>query len=214
MSFLLPSGPLTIFCLAAHPDDIEIACGGSLLALTRDREIDAVSLVLTGTAERRAEAAAATEAFLPGARLEFGGEPGDFADGYLPEHWGRVKRRVHEVAADMTTPDLVFAPRPDDAHQDHRLLGTLAPTVWRNSTILHYEIPKWDGDLGRPNIYVPLSDDIAHAKVRTLNHCYASQHSRDWWDDEMFLGFMRIRGVECKSQYAEAFTVSKVALTL
>lgn len=214
MFFLLPEGPLTIFCLAAHPDDIEIACGGTLLCLGRDREIDAVSLILTGTPERRAEAEAATEAFLPGARLEFGGEPGDFADGYLPEQWGRVKRRVHEVAADVAVPDLVFAPRPDDAHQDHRMLGRLASTVWRSSTILHYEIPKWDGDLGRPNTYVPLSDDLARSKVRALNECYPSQHSRDWWDDEMFLGFMRVRGIECKSRYAEAYTVNKLMLTV
>ncbi|SPD85130.1 N-acetylglucosaminyl deacetylase, LmbE family [Micropruina glycogenica] len=212
MSIMLPDGPLTVLCLAAHPDDIEIACGGTLLTLGRDRELDAVSLVLTGTAERRAEAAEATEAFLPGARLEFGGEPGDFADGYLPEQWGRVKRRLHELAAHMAVPHLVFAPRPDDAHQDHRLLGRLAPTVWRNSTIMHYEIPKWDGDLGRPNVYVPLADDIAREKVRALNECYPSQHSRDWWDDELFLGFMRVRGMECKGHYAEAFVVNKLVM--
>lgn len=213
MSLRLPERRLSIVCLAAHPDDIEIACGGTLLWLARRRDLVALSLVMTGSAERQEEARRATAAFLPSARLVFGGPPDEFRDGYLPEQWGDVKRRLHQLAGSEPNPDLVFAPRPDDAHQDHRLLGRLAPTVWRNSLILHYEIPKWDGDVGRPNVYIPLDDDVARTKVELLNASYPSQHSRDWWDDELFLGFMRLRGMESKSRYAEAFVASKVVLT-
>ncbi|WP_028707956.1 PIG-L deacetylase family protein [Propionicicella superfundia] len=214
MTLVLPPGDLSVVCIGAHPDDIEIACGGTLLRLARERTLTADHLVLTGSPLRRAEAQAAAAAFVPGTQVEFGSDDDTFADGYLPERWADVKRRVHELAARRPSPDIVFAPRPDDAHQDHRLLGTLAPTVWRNSLILHYEIPKWDGDIGRPPVYVPLPDAVAREKVDLLNASYPSQHDRDWWDDELFLGFMRVRGMECKHRYAEAFTTAKLVVEL
>lgn len=206
----IPEGPLSVVCIGAHPDDVEIACGGTLLRLQRERPLDVAILILTGTELRTAEARAAAAAFAPTATVEFA----DFGDGYLPESWGDVKRRVHAFAAEHPTPDLVFAPRVDDAHQDHRLLGVMAPTVWRSSLVLHYEIPKWDGDVGRPSTYIPIPDDLAHEKVRLLSSSYPSQVSRDWWDDEMFLGFLRLRGMECRHRYAEAFVVDKCVLTL
>jgi LmbE family N-acetylglucosaminyl deacetylase len=109
---------------------------------------------------------------------------------------------------------VVFAPRMDDPHQDHRLLGTMVPTVWRDALILHYELPKWDGDLGRSNCYVPISAELGRRKVSLLNQHYPSQRFRDWWDDETFLALMRIRGIECRSRYAEAFLASKAVLSL
>jgi len=108
----------------------------------------------------------------------------------------------------------VFAPRPDDAHQDHRLIAELAPTVWRDALILHYEIPKWDGDLGAPNFFVRLEEGHARAKVAILLECFATQSGKRWFDEETFVGLMRLRGMECSavSRRAEAFYARKAAL--
>jgi LmbE family N-acetylglucosaminyl deacetylase len=204
-----PEGPLEVLALGAHPDDIEIGCGGTLLTLAERPGTTLRGVVLTGTEERRAEAHAALAAFVPGSALETSA----FRDGRLPADWDAVKDVLHDVAG-RTDPDLVLCPRVDDAHQDHRLLGRLAATVWRNALILHYEIPKWDADLTPPTHYVPLTPEAAHRKVELLDASYPSQHDRDWWDEELFLGLMRLRGVECKARYAEAFHASKVRLQL
>jgi LmbE family N-acetylglucosaminyl deacetylase len=206
----LPSGPLKLACLAAHPDDIEIAAGATLLTLAERDSVEGSWLTLTGSPGRQAEAAAAAQAFLPGAQSTFY----TFPDGRLPAHWNEVKDILHSFAAALPNVDVVLAPRMDDAHQDHRLLGTMAPTVWRNALVLHYEIPKWDGDLGQPNCYVPVTPEQGQRKVSLLNEHYSSQRLRDWWDDELFLGLMRIRGMECRSRYAEAFKVSKAVLSI
>ena len=98
------------------------------------------------------------------------------------------------------SPDLILAPSAADAHQDHRTIGEIVPTVFRDLLYLAYEIPKWDGDLGRPSVYVPLSADLARRKVELLHKCFPSQHGRDWWDDEVFLGLARLRGMECRAR--------------
>lgn len=206
----LPPGPLKVACLAAHPDDIEIAAGATLLGLAERGKVEGHWLTLTGSPDRRTEAEAAAQAFLPNAQSSFY----TFPDGRLPAHWNEVKDIVHSFAAALPDVDVVFAPRMDDAHQDHRLLGTMAPTVWRDALVLHYEIPKWDGDLGRSNCYVPISVELGRRKVALLNEHYPSQLARDWWDDETFLALMRIRGMECRSRYAEAFQASKAVLSL
>jgi LmbE family N-acetylglucosaminyl deacetylase len=206
----LPSGPLTLACLAAHPDDIEIAAGATLLALAERGTVQGNWLTLTGSPERRAEAEAAAKAFLPDAQSSFRG----FPDGRLPAHWNEVKDVVEEFAFATPDADVVLAPRMDDAHQDHRLLGRMAPTVWRDALILHYEIPKWDGDLGQSNCYLPISAELAQRKVSLLHEYYPSQRVRDWWDEETFLALMRIRGMECRSRYAEAFQASKAVLSV
>jgi len=206
----LPSGPLQLVCLAAHPDDVEIAAGGTLLALAERGNVEGHWLTLTGSPERRAEARSAASAFLPDSRSSFHA----FPDGRLPAHWNEVKNIVHDFAATVPDADVLLAPRMDDAHQDHRLLGTMAPTVWRDALVLHYEIPKWDGDIGRSNCYVPISPEVARRKVSLLNEHYRSQHDRDWWDDETFLALMRIRGMECRSRYAEGFQATKAVLSV
>jgi LmbE family N-acetylglucosaminyl deacetylase len=206
----LPDGPIKLVCLAAHPDDIEIAAGGTLLALAERGTVEARWLTLTGSPERRAEAESAAEAFLPNSQSSFHAYP----DGRLPAYWNEVKDILHAFAAELPDADVVLAPRTDDAHQDHRLLGTMAPTVWRDALVLHYEIPKWDGDLGRSNCYLPVSAELARRKVELLNKHYPSQQMRDWWDDETFHSLMRIRGMECRSRYAEAFQVSKAVLSV
>lgn len=200
----LPEGELRVVAVAAHPDDIEIACGGLLLRLAR-RGARGSSLTMTGSPQRRAEAEGAARAFWPGATTRFVG----LADGRLPGHWLEVKEALHDFAAEVGQVDLVLAPSPQDAHQDHRLVAELASTVWRDALVLRYEIPKWDGDMGRPNTYVAISDEDADRKVDLLFEHYRSQAGRDWWDREMFLGLMRLRGMECRHRYAEAFTVVK-----
>jgi LmbE family N-acetylglucosaminyl deacetylase len=123
-----------------------------------------------------------------------------------------VKAQLEDVAAEQAF-DLVLVPSSADAHQDHRLLAELAPTVWRDHLVLGYELPKYDGDLGRPSLYFPLADDMAREKVRRLAKAYPSQLDRDWWDEETFLSLARLRGIECRSRYAEAFTVTKATLS-
>jgi LmbE family N-acetylglucosaminyl deacetylase len=205
LSLQLPNRPLTVVCLASHPDDVEIACGGTLLELASRGDISGHWLTLTGDSERESEAVVAAQAFLPGAVTEFH----QFPDGRLPANWNAVKDVLHSFCRQVPPPDLVLAPRPDDAHQDHRLLGRLVSTVWRDSAIWHYEVPKWDGDLRPPNHYVPISDMHAHQKVEFLNKYYPSQSHHDWWNDDIFLGILRIRGMECRSRYAEGFYVTK-----
>jgi LmbE family N-acetylglucosaminyl deacetylase len=206
------SGVRSVVAVGAHPDDIEIAAGGLLLTVAAASPGVRVHYVLcTGTPDRQAEARAAATAFLPGARLCFALHA--LPDGRLPAHWDAVKQILHE-AAGVLDPDLVICPATNDAHQDHRLLAEQAPTVFRNQLVLHYEIPKWDGDLARRNIYLPLPDEVARQKVALLHEHFPSQKARDWWDDEVFLGLARLRGMECRSRYAEAFDCAKAVVRL
>jgi LmbE family N-acetylglucosaminyl deacetylase len=210
MMGLVPvEGPLDVLCLGAHPDDIEIGCGGTLIGLAARPATTVTGLVLSGRGERRQEAESALPRFFPGATSEVL----DLPDGRLPEHWGAVKEALESLAG-RCDPTLVLAPRAEDAHQDHRLLGRLVTTVWRDALVLHYEIPKWDGDLGTPSHYVHVSEDDARRKVSLLNASFPSQVGRDWWDDELYLGLMRIRGVESRARYAEGFFAHKVLLDL
>jgi LmbE family N-acetylglucosaminyl deacetylase len=204
------AGVRSLVAVGAHPDDIEIAAGGLLLSLAQANPGVRVHYVLcTGSPDRQAEARAAAAAFLPGAELSFAlhGLP----DGRLPAHWETVKDILH-TAVGVLSPDLVLCPATNDAHQDHRLLAEQAPTVFRDQLVLHYEIPKWDGDLSRRGVYLPLADDLARRKVALLHEHFPSQKARDWWDDEVFLGLARLRGMECRSRYAEAFDCTKLSL--
>ena len=205
----LPDGPLTVVALGAHPDDIEIGCGGTLLALAAAHPLTVHYVLPTGNELRHAEARDAAKHFLSGAEVtfHFNGLP----DGRLPGHWDEVKQQLEDVAA-VCRPDLIFATRTDDAHQDHRLVAELVTTVWRGPLVLHYEIPKWDGDLGRVTHYVTLDQETAARKVDLLNRCFPSQLSRAWWDDETFLALLRLRGIESQARYAEGFVVAKAVI--
>jgi LmbE family N-acetylglucosaminyl deacetylase len=209
----LPAGrPLCVLAIGAHPDDIEIGAGGTLLSLAgRHEGLRAHYLVLTGSAERQLEAGSAARAFLPAADLTV--QFCDLPEGRLPAAWGQVKETLERLA-ETGRPDLIIAPARHDAHQDHRTIAEIVPTVFRDQLSLGYEIPKWDGDLGRPWAYFPLSADTARRKVELLHKCFPSQRSRDWWDDEVFLGLARLRGVECRAPYAEAFTCTKSLIRL
>lgn len=207
----IPQGPLRVLALGAHPDDIEIGCGGTLLRLCSSRQVRAQVIVLTGSPERQTEAHEAASQFFPGCPVDV--RTHDLPDGRLPSRWDDVKS-ILEEAARGPVPDIILTPRVDDAHQDHRLLAGLTSTSWRDSLILHYEIPKWDGDLGRTTHYVPLDRTVVSRKVELLSACFPSQVTRDWWDAEMFLGLMRLRGMECRGPYAEGFIASKAIVEM
>jgi len=202
--------PLSVLAIGAHPDDIEIGAGGTLLGLALSRtQLRAHYLVLTGTPERQQEAMAAASEFLPGAELSLG--LCELPEGRLPAAWHEVKDTIEEVTRSFS-PDVVIAPQPGDAHQDHRTVAEIVPTVFRDQLYLGYEIPKWDGDFCRPSMYVPLSAELARRKTELLHKCFPSQRHRDWWDDEVFLGLARLRGMECHQPYAEAFVCGKSVL--
>lgn len=211
ISLRLPSGSLRIACLGAHPDDIEIGCGGTLLALAKSRPVQATVIIATGFGERGEEAVKAAPRFLPGAAVDV--HVLGLRDGYLPIQWGEMKEALEEFAPSVNA-DIVFAPRIDDAHQDHRVVAELVSTVWRDSLVLRYEIPKWDGDFGRVTHYVPLDSYTARTKVTLLEDSFPSQVVREWWDGETFLSLMRLRGIECRHEYAEGFVVSKAPIRL
>jgi LmbE family N-acetylglucosaminyl deacetylase len=202
--------PRSVLVIGAHPDDIEIGAGGLLLGLARSRP-RVRYVVLSGTERRHLEARAAAGEFLAGAELTV--DLHDLPEGRLPAMWGVVKDLLEDVARSVT-PDIVIAPSAGDAHQDHRTIAELIPTVFRDQLYLGYEIPKWDGDVGRPTVYYPLPDEDARRKLELLHKCYPSQRGRDWWDDEVFLGLARLRGMECRARYAEAFNCGKSVLTL
>jgi len=205
-----PGRPLSLLAVGAHPDDIEIGAGGTLLSLAGHRP-RVRYVVLTGSVERHEEARNAASAFLPGVDPDVA--LFDLPEGRLPATWGQVKEALESVAQ-SDPPDVILAPSPHDAHQDHRTIAEIVPTVFRDQLFLAYEIPKWDGDLGRPSVYFPLSADIARRKVELLHKCFPSQRDRDWWDDEVFLGIARLRGVECRAPYAEAFSCAKAVITV
>jgi LmbE family N-acetylglucosaminyl deacetylase len=204
--------PLRLALLGAHCDDVEIGCGGLLLDLAGRGLLDRADLlVLCSTPERAAETRASAAAFCAPAACAatFGGLP----DGRLPAHWDAVKDLLQEMAAG-TDADLVLAPSPADAHQDHRLLGELVRTAFRDHVVLHYEIPKWDGDLGasRPQVYWPLTAELVRRKWELLDEHYRSQRGRDWWRPDTFSALSRLRGMECRADHAEAFAAPALVL--
>ncbi len=197
--------------LGAHCDDIAIGAGGTLLTLAGavpGLRVRALVLCGGGT-ERAAEERAALESFTPGADLDL--TVLDLPDGRTPAHWERAKDAVAELAR-HSDPDVVFAPHPGDAHQDHRLLARLAPTEFRDHLVLGYEILKWESDTPRPTLFHPLPAAIATRKARLLVEHYRSQRDRAWFDESAFRGLSRLRGVQCRAEHAEAFVIDKAAV--
>jgi LmbE family N-acetylglucosaminyl deacetylase len=201
-----------IAVVGAHCDDIAIGMGGTLLSLSRSHPgIRVRGLVLSGGGtEREAEETNALAAFCPDADLDL--TVLDIPDGRAPAHWDRIKTQLNEFRR-TTAADVVFGPHRDDAHQDHRLLAELLPTEFRDHLVLGYEIVKWESDTPRPTLFNPLALDVAEDKARLLLKHYPSQASHDWFDEQAFLGLSRLRGVQCRSQHAEAFIVEKAIIT-
>jgi len=205
-------GALEVLCLGAHADDIEIGCGGTVLCLSQAcPRLKFYWVVLSNPGMRRQEAIKAADLFTSGCEKEVILE--NFRDGFLPYSGGEVKDFFERLKGQVN-PGLIFAPWRGDAHQDHRLVAELAWNTFRDHLILEYEIPKYDGDLGRPNVFVPLQAALCRGKVDHLFEAFKSQCSKPWFDRETFLGLMRIRGMESNSPsgYAEAFYARKLIL--
>jgi LmbE family N-acetylglucosaminyl deacetylase len=203
---------LTVLCLGAHCDDIEIGCGGTLLHLKAAfPRLKFHWVVLSASGVRRQEAIKSAELFTSGRDNHV--VLAEYRDGFLPYSGGDVKD-FFETLKGQVDPDLIFTHWHGDAHQDHRLLSEFTWNTFRNHLILEYEIPKYDGDMGRPNLFVPLAAPLYENKVNYLLKAFDSQRTRHWFDRETFLGLMRIRGMECNSAsgYAEAFHVRKVVI--
>lgn len=209
----LHTGAVTeIALLAAHCDDLAIGLGGTLLTLSESIPgLRIRALVLSGAGtEREAEERFALESFCPGADLDL--RILDVPDGYAPAHWERVKNAMAALRRGGAA-QLVFAPQRGDAHQDHRLLAELAATEFRDHLLLRYEILKWESDTPQPAVFHPLPAGCAERKAALLLKHYPSQHHRDWFDEESFLALARLRGVQCRARYAEAFLLDKASIT-
>jgi LmbE family N-acetylglucosaminyl deacetylase len=205
----------SVLALGSHSDDIEIGCGATLLALTRTRpEIEVTWVVLGAEGEREREARASAETFM-GAATRSEVIVHGFRDGFFPYVGGDVKD-VFEDLKSRLEPDLILTHARHDLHQDHRLVCELTWNTWRDHLILEYEIPKYDGDLGTPNVFVPISEEVARKKVRLVLGTFESQLAKHWFDEQLFLGLMRVRGMEGRSPsgYAEAFTCRKLSLLI
>lgn len=200
-----------ILCLGAHCDDIEIGCGATLTGLLRRYTNASVDwVVCCGDEQRRRETEAAAR-LIGNDRIR--PQILDFRDGYMPWSGGDVKDALREACSGMS-PDIVFTHCAADLHQDHRLINELTWNLFRDHLILEYEIPKYDGDMGRPNVFVPLSADDADEKIRMLMTAFQSQAGKHWFTDETFRGLLRMRGIEAgrSVRYAEAFYCRKLCL--
>jgi LmbE family N-acetylglucosaminyl deacetylase len=208
------TGTLQILCLGSHSDDIEIGCGGTILRLVEKYPDCALHwVVFSATGVRAEEARQAARLFAGRAELR-GPLLKTFPDGFMPFVGGDVKA-VFEELRRVVSPDLIFTHCSRDAHQDHRLIAELTWNTFRDHMILEYEIPKYDGDLGQPSVFVPLQTEDCLTKVRLIMDGFQSQHSKRWFQPETFLSLMRLRGMECNatSGYAEAFYSRKLVLT-
>ena len=210
--FRLDQPPTSIVCVGAHPDDIEIGAAGALVRCADwYPEAEFHFIILTGDGERRAEATLSAAALLGDhVTVHFGG----FDDRFLPYRDAGAAKAFVASSVNAESSDLVFAPHRDDLHQDHRFAADLVRQTFRHHPVFGYEIHKSEGDLGRPNFYVPLTAEQVEAKVGHLKAHFASQQSKPWYDGEAFQALMRIRGIESttESGYAEAFHVGKIVL--
>ena len=207
--------PLRVLCLGAHCDDIEIGCGGTLLELiAQGVRLQVAWCVVGSTPPRALEARASAEAFLEGA-AEAHVDVQSFRDGYFPTQTAQIKDWFESLKR-LPPPDLILTHTRDDRHQDHREVCGLTWNTFRDHLILEYEIPKWDGDLGRPSVYAPVGEAMIERKVDLLHRHFPSQATKQWFDRDTFRGLARLRGLESNSptRFAEAFYAPKLQLRL
>lgn len=204
---------LRLLFLGAHSDDIEIGCGGTVIELLkRYRDSEVKWVVLSGNDARAKEALASAGMFLRGVKrkqviLK------KFRECYFPSEYPEIKNYFDELGRSYS-PDIVFCHYRDDLHQDHRIVGELAWNTFRDHLILEYEIPKFDGGIGSPGVFMPLDDATVRRKLAILMKAFVSQHSKSWFTPETFSGLMRLRGIESNAQsgYSEAFYGRKLLL--
>jgi len=213
LPLLLEGDRRQILVIGSHSDDIEIGCGATLLALTRAQpDLDVTWVVLGAQGVRADEARASGAAFLKSAGRSEVMVKG-YRDGFFPYVGGEIKDVFEELKA-RTDPDIIFTHARHDLHQDHRLVCELTWNTWRDHLIVEYEIPKYDGDLPIPNVFVSVPEELAREKADLIVRGFESQAAKHWFDAELFLGLMRVRGMEghSPSGYAEAFTCRKLAI--
>jgi LmbE family N-acetylglucosaminyl deacetylase len=208
-----PEACRRLLLVGAHADDIEIGCGGTLLRLIDDwPHLEACWVVLSGDDERSREAEISAQAFLQGVE-----QPRivlrRFRDGFFPQCGAEIKEFFEELKLSFA-PDIIFTPRREDLHQDHRTVSELTWNTFRSHLILEYEIPKYEGDLGSPNVFVELSDEICRRKVAGLLDGFPSQKNKRWFTEDLFFSLLRLRGMESGSvgPFAEAFQCRKLLL--
>src|SRR3954469_15442752 len=204
-------GSKRILALGAHADDIEIGCGGTILRLLEENSaVDVRWVVFGASGQRRTEALESANRFLANARRK---EivVRDFRDGYFPYTGGEIKDFFEDLKRQFL-PDLILTHRREDLHQDHRLISELTWNTFRDHLILEYEIVKYDGDLGTPNLFVHLNETIVNKKIRAIAECFRSQKAKNWFNDDVFSSILRLRGVESNApnKYAEGFYCRKI----
>lgn len=203
----------SLLCLGAHSDDIEIGCGGTILRLlSTSKNCDVTWIVFSAQGKRKNEALTSANRFLEDARKKTIIIQ-RFKESFFPYRGEEIKR-LFERLKRQVNPDLILTHYRHDLHQDHRVICDLTWNTFRNHQILEYEIPKYDGDLGQPNLYVPLTDEVSRGKVRLLMEGFATQRNKRWFTEDIFYGLLRIRGVESPAvtKYAEAFYARKMVL--
>jgi len=206
------TSPVKVLCLGAHSDDIEIGCGGTILRFVRQYPNCVFHWAVFSAPGVRAEEAQRGAVLFAGARALKRPLLKGFQDGFMPFAGVEVKTVFEELK--IISPDLIFTHNRNDAHQDHRLLAELTWNTFRDHMILEYEIPKYDGDLGRPSVFVPLDSELCERKVQYLMDTFESQRSKRWFQSDTFFSLLRLRGMECNapSGYAEAFYCRKLML--
>lgn len=212
---LAPKSIDSVLCLGAHADDIEIGCGGTVLHWSRQHPDIVFHWVVFGArGDRRSEAERSARGFLRACteqqvRLHF------FEDSFFPSQFREIKEVFEELKA-VIQPDVILTHEGNDRHQDHRVISELTWNTFRSHLILEYEIPKYDADLGQPNVFVPLDENVCEDKIDLLHEHFPTQAGRSWFDRDTFRGLMRLRGIECAapSRFAEAFHGRKLRLSL
>lgn len=210
---LKPEGLSRILCLGAHSDDIEIGCGATLLQLARQHPgLRILWMVFSAEGARKTEAEASARLFLKGvtnSQIIIH----NFRGSFFPFQGETIKESFEDLKR-MFQPDLIFTHYREDRHQDHRVISDLTWNTFRNHLVLEYEIPKYDGDLGQPNCFMPIAARVCQKKISNLMQCFRTQRDKHWFSEETFLSLMRLRGIECASpsKYAEAFFARKVVL--
>jgi LmbE family N-acetylglucosaminyl deacetylase len=206
-------GPLRILCVGAHSDDIEIGCGGTVLRLLAEHAGSSVHwVVFSATEAREREARASAADFLASAGVA-SVLVKTFRESFFPAEWANIKDFFEEIKRQVN-PDVILCHQRQELHQDHRVISELTWNTFRNHLLLEYEIPKYEGELGIPNFFVPLPRATADRKVELLERHFASQASRSWFRPDTFHGLMSVRGVECNAPEAraEAFIVRKITI--
>lgn len=203
----------TILCLGAHPDDIEIGCGGTIMKLLVEQNAVTVHWVILSTKKNQAsEALQSTDIFLRDAK-EKDIVQKKFQDTFFPHNGTEIKEYFNELGRKIS-PDIVFTHRLEDRHQDHRLVSELTWNTFRDHLILEYEIPKYEGDLGQPNVFVRLDRETGTRKIQTILSAYSSQREKQWFTSDTFWAILRLRGLESNSPsgYAEGLYFRKMVL--